>query len=139
MPGTFCSTNVARCSEGAAAAATATVDSPGTRRDGDGSRVRGKPTLLPILDDAEHALLDLEVLGLLQVDMSASSRSVHLLRLQRLGDCLECRIATRYQSLQWRTRAPFSDDLVVHVMRFYHDPAAIIFLLELKERSIVCG
>lgn len=84
MPETFCSTNVARCNEDAAA--TATADSPGARRDGDGSRVRGKLILLPIFDDSEHALLDLEVLGLLQVDMSASSRSVHLLRSQRLSD-----------------------------------------------------
>ena len=69
MPVTLCSTHIA--GRGRAAGAAATADSPGARRDGHGSRVLGNLILLSILDDSEHALLDLEVLGLLQVDMSA--------------------------------------------------------------------
>lgn len=68
MPAPFCSTHIARHSRDAGAAAT--VDSPGTKMDGDGSGVLDKLILLPILDDSEHVLLDLEVFGLLQVDIS---------------------------------------------------------------------
>lgn len=48
-----------------------TVDSPGAMRNRNGSGVLGKLEFLPVLDDSEHALLDFEVLSLLQVDMSA--------------------------------------------------------------------
>jgi hypothetical protein len=65
-----------------------------------------------------------------QVSSSAS--------LGRLRDSLKCRTATR-NGLQWRARAPLPDDLVVQVMRLYDDPAAVILLLELEERGIVCG
>jgi len=34
---------------------------------------------------------------------------------------------------------PLPGDLTVHIMRLYDDPAAIIFLLEFKERGLVCG